>query len=296
MGYSPIYNLAISAVLRRTTPNRRLFYMSDTNGVAAAESAARSIRTQVASLVKWLALGSTFSTSLDLGFSNRLAHRSQGIAEGVDLPLLAVDFPTDMKSTVPAPISPALASLPAPRILTIARLAAAKNLTTLASAFSDACQRGMPGSLTIVGEGPERYKLERLVAQADGRVVLAGAIPFRESRRVFGAYDAMVLASLFEPWAIAIIEALGWGLPVLSSRECGAGISMAMEVGDAVKLCGTSHNELRDGLMSFVQQLGRHSIAAKKASLSVRRKFGLNEVADALVALASSPEAVVKRY
>src|ERR1019366_4057713 len=83
MGYSPIYNFVISAFVRATSREKRsVFYMSDTNGVAMAERAGRSWPAGAALVAKRIVLGSTFATSLDLGFSNTLAHRLQGIPSG----------------------------------------------------------------------------------------------------------------------------------------------------------------------------------------------------------------------
>jgi glycosyltransferase involved in cell wall biosynthesis len=95
------------------------------------------------------------------------------------------------------------------------------------------------------------------------------------------------MASTTEAWGISIIEGLGWGLPVLSSRQCGAGLTLALEMGDAVKLCGTSAEEIASSLQEFVVDLARHSHAAKAVAPRIRRKYGMAEVADALAELAS---------
>jgi len=172
-----------------------------------------------------------------------------------------------------------LQALPRPRLLAVTRLVAWKNLVKLVEAFTHAKAEGMAGSLTIVGEGPERPKLEPLIARLSGHALLAGAIPFRDARRIFGAFDGMVLPSTFEPWGIVVVEGL-------ASRHCGAGISMALEGGDAVKLCGTTTAELQSSLKGFVTNLDHHSEAAKRFAPVVRRKFGITEVADALIGLA----------
>jgi glycosyltransferase involved in cell wall biosynthesis len=287
MGYSPIYNLLISAIGRATTRNKRMvLYMSDTNGIALAQRAGASWLGGAAFIAKRIALSSTFATSLDLGFSNTLAHQLQGIGKGIDIPLLPIEFPASMEAEVPEPLATLVRELPRPRLLTVARLVECKNLVGMVEAFADAARKGMPGSLTIVGDGPKRSILESLIRQIPGRAILAGAVPFNSSRRLFGAFDGMVLPSTFEPWGIAIVEGLGWGIPVLSSRQCGAGVSLAFEFGDAVKLCGTSREEIHSSLLNFVSNLDRHTITAKAAAPLVRRRFGIVEVADALIELA----------
>lgn len=286
MGYSPLYNWVVSACLRLARFDAgRLLYMSDTNGVALINRLSSSRRQRLALLAKQAALSFVFPRSFDLGFANALAHRLQGIPTGIQIPLLVADFPPDMGTELPPNLATTVENLPSPRLLVVARLVECKNLTALANAFADATEEGMPGSLTIVGEGPERAAVEPLLRRAPGRIVLAGAVPFHESRRLFGAFDGFVIASTREAWSIAIVEALGWGLPVLSSLECGAGVSMALELGDAVRLCGTSREELRIALKDFVQSLGRHSAAAKNSASWVRDKYGLTRVARAIVAV-----------
>ena len=286
MGHSPIYNIAISAVARALGPGRRLLlYMSDANGIALADSTGSTPIAKSKRLLKRVVLGNAFGSSLDLGYSNALAHRMLGIRKGINIPLLPIEFPQPLEPMLPEPLAALVRDLPRPRLLTVARLIGLKNLVAQGSAFLDAIAEGMPGSLTVVGEGPQRARLESVFSRMPGRAVLAGAVPFTSSRRIFGAFDGMMLASTLEPWGIAIIEGLGWGLPVLASRHCGAGLSMARETGDAVKLCGTSKEELKAGLLDFVGDLDRHTAAAKLAAPMIRRKFELTAVADALIEL-----------
>ena len=287
MGYSPVYNLFVSALIRATRRKKQsVFYMSDTNGIALAERASTSWIQGAALLAKRTAIGYTFASSFDLGFSNALAHRLQGIGESIHIPLLPVEFPAAMEAELSETLAASVQGLPQPRLLTVARLVECKNLAGLVRAFARSTREGMPGSLTIVGEGPEREKIEPLMRQIPGRVILAGAVPFAQSRRLFGAFDGMVMPSTIEPWGIVIVEGLGWGLPVLSSKQCGAGVSLALEVGDAVKLCGTSEEEIESSLQEFVRDLERHSLAAKSAAPRIRKKFGMVEVADGLIQLA----------
>lgn len=286
MGHSPLYNVAVTAIVGACRGSgHSAYYMSDTNGIALIERFGASYSGSLALQLKRMILGTVFATSLDLGFTNALAQRLQGIRNGVALPLLPVDFPSSMEADVPPSLAALVGGLPRPRLLTVARLVRCKNLVALLSAFSSAVREGMPGSLTIVGEGPDRVRLEPLVSHLRGRAVLAGAIPFGASRRMFGAFDAMVLSSTSEAWGIAIIEGLGWGLPVLATRQCGAAVSMALEVGDAVGLCGSSEEDLKTGLFDFLGSLDRRSVAARLVAPRVRQKHGVTAVADALIEL-----------
>ena len=288
MGYSPIYNIALSAVFR-VMGKHRLLYVSDTNGVRLVEQCSLSARSSFMLLGKRLLLSSVFDASLDLGFSNSLAHRLQGIARGFDVPVLGVEFPDPLVPVLPRDIAARIESLPRPRLLCVARLAPEKNLSALADAFADARASGLDASLTIVGDGPDRDALSARLRGDSNRIVLAGSVSYAASRAMFGAFDGVVLPSVREPWGIVVVEALGWGLPVLASRESGAALSLAMEAGDAVSLCGTTSQELSMALRDFVVLLERKKQAAASYAPTIRRRFAMPEIAAALVRLPHGP-------
>lgn len=79
-------------------------------------------------------------------------------------------------------------------------------------------------SLLIAGEGPERDALAALakrlgVAQ---RVHLLGGRPHKELARLYGAADALVLASTREGWANVMLEAMACGTPVVAGPAWGS--------------------------------------------------------------------------
>jgi glycosyltransferase involved in cell wall biosynthesis len=78
--------------------------------------------------------------------------------------------------------------------------------------------------LLIVGEGPER---EALLAQAArlgvaARVRLLGTRPHAQLPALYGAADALVLASSREGWANVLLEAMACGTPVIASPAWGS--------------------------------------------------------------------------
>jgi UDP-glucose:(heptosyl)LPS alpha-1,3-glucosyltransferase len=77
--------------------------------------------------------------------------------------------------------------------------------------------------LVVVGRDkhPARYEaLARRTGVRD-RVVFAGAQ--QDPRPYLGCADAFVLPTLYDPLSNAVLEALACGLPVVTSRRCGAG-------------------------------------------------------------------------
>ena len=78
-------------------------------------------------------------------------------------------------------------------------------------------------SLLIVGEGPERPRLEALAARPGiaGRVRLLGARPHADLPALYGAADVLVLASSREGWANVLLESMACGTPVVASDIWG---------------------------------------------------------------------------
>jgi glycosyltransferase involved in cell wall biosynthesis len=88
----------------------------------------------------------------------------------------------------------------------VGRLMPEKGMDTLIRAFRLAFVAGRePVRLVIVGEGEERAALEQLAAE-EPRIVLAGAQP--EIAPFYRAFDVFVSAARFEPFSLAIIEAM----------------------------------------------------------------------------------------
>ena len=82
----------------------------------------------------------------------------------------------------------------------------------------------LPGfTLLIAGEGPERANLERKIAELNlgDRVLLLGSRPHAELPELYGAADALVLASSREGWANVLLEAMACGTPAIATPIWG---------------------------------------------------------------------------
>jgi glycosyltransferase involved in cell wall biosynthesis len=77
--------------------------------------------------------------------------------------------------------------------------------------------------LVIVGDGPAKVEYTALAKQiAPDRIHFLG---FFNQQRMPTAYvigDVFVLPSHYEPWGLAINEAMSLGLPIIASDQCGA--------------------------------------------------------------------------
>ena len=77
--------------------------------------------------------------------------------------------------------------------------------------------------LLVVGDGEERARLAALAQQIGvaARVRFLGALPQGEIPEIYGAADALVLASSREGWANVLLEAMACGTPVVASAIWG---------------------------------------------------------------------------
>jgi len=105
--------------------------------------------------------------------------------------------------------------------LYVGRFAAEKNLENLLRAVA-ACGAGNSFVLALVGDGPERFRIARLITKLGLRNVFQfGFQAQSELPKFYGIADALVLASSYEPWGLVANEAMASGLPILLSKNAG---------------------------------------------------------------------------
>lgn len=104
-------------------------------------------------------------------------------------------------------------------LVTVGRLDKQKNPLLLVDAFR-LLHRKMPDMrLMFVGDGVLRGKIEDRVAQykLESEIRLCGVRPAAEVSRYLQSSDAFVLSSAYEGMPMCVLEALGSGLPVVST-------------------------------------------------------------------------------
>jgi glycosyltransferase involved in cell wall biosynthesis len=129
--------------------------------------------------------------------------KTEVVDSGVDLDLFA--------AAVPAEELPH-EQLEHPAFVCVGSLTERKNVVRLAEAFATLGR----GSLTFVGDGPLRGRLE---GRAGVRVV--GRVSHQEMPRWVAAADVVCGPSLLEPFGQAILEALACGRNVVATRVGG---------------------------------------------------------------------------
>lgn len=108
-------------------------------------------------------------------------------------------------------------------VLTVGRLSPIKGHAVLIEAVHQLVRRGIDLSLTIVGQGPERSRLEQLAARLgiSDRVEFTGALNAHETRARFERASVFALTSFAEGIPVVLMEAMALGVPCVASRVTG---------------------------------------------------------------------------
>lgn len=113
------------------------------------------------------------------------------------------------------------AQTPSPlRLLNVARLAPVKGQDMLLRACSHLTRGGVALECRLVGEGPERHRLEHLIKTLglEGRVSLLGAQSQAEVARLYDWAQVVVLSSRSEGTPMTVIEAMAKARPVVAPQ------------------------------------------------------------------------------
>jgi glycosyltransferase involved in cell wall biosynthesis len=130
------------------------------------------------------------------------------------------------------------------RFVSVGSLIKRKRTERLIEAFSHAFQSNSNVNLVIIGDGPERPILAKMIQELrlQDQVALVGAITRKEIASVFRKSHCFVTASENETFGLACIEALACGLPVIATRCNGPEYfiddtnGILVDVGDGVAL------------------------------------------------------------
>lgn len=106
-----------------------------------------------------------------------------------------------------------------PILLCVARYAQEKNLESLIHAFVSS-KLYESWLLVLLGDGPQKAYLESLV-NTHNNIELTGWKHYNELPQYYSEASCFVLPSVFEPWGLAVNEAMAAGLPIIISEECG---------------------------------------------------------------------------
>ena len=152
-----------------------------------------------------------------------------------------------------------------PMVLTVARLYSWKkvdDLIRLSPRFA------MDATLVVVGDGPERGRLEALARGTGARCVFAGAVPQEDVYSYLAASDAFVLNTRYEGMSHVILEARWAGAPIVTTSVGGnleilehGRNALLVEYGDHEALVAAVNSLLEDrALATRLSAAARHGL------------------------------------
>jgi len=129
-----------------------------------------------------------------------------------------------------ADVEPAVLQGGHPRALVVGQLIGRKGLEQLLEAAAQLQREGLIFSLVMVGEGPDRSRLEH-EAQVLGieHVYWLGHVPASEMPSVYRACEVLVFPTLEDVWGMVVNEALLCGIPVICSTFAGCATELLPE-------------------------------------------------------------------
>lgn len=156
------------------------------------------------------------------------------------------------------------------QIVSIGRLVRRKRTATLLEALARLASRGesAPFRLTLIGDGPERQRLQAKARALDiARAVrFMGHVDEATKHRLLAASDIFALASEHEGFGLVYIEAMQHGLPVIAGTSGGQADFLAdgetgrlVPPGDAKALAEALDRLARDAELRC--RIGRHNRA-----------------------------------
>ena len=106
-------------------------------------------------------------------------------------------------------------------LIYLGRLGLEKNLTELLELFASAVRRGEDVVFLMVGDGPAREELEKLVRSlgVEERVIFTGMVPSSQVQEYYQLGDLFVSASTSETQGLTYVEAAANGLPLLCRQD-----------------------------------------------------------------------------
>jgi glycosyltransferase involved in cell wall biosynthesis len=119
-------------------------------------------------------------------------------------------------------------------VLSVGRLVPDKNFATLIEAFAQAGLTPDRAQLEIAGTGFVEPELRTLAERLGVPVRFHGAVPHAKMPSLYAAATDFALVSTYEPFGVAIREAVAAGLPIICTRTAGAAGDVAIEGRNAI--------------------------------------------------------------
>jgi glycosyltransferase involved in cell wall biosynthesis len=139
-------------------------------------------------------------------------------------------------------------------------------------------------SLSIIGDGPDRSRLEKTTKELnlEGEVTFYGGRPHSEVLEMYPKADAFVFASLREGYSAAVLEAMSFGVPCIVLDAGGLGIIVTDESGIKIK-ARTPEQVVKKMALAIVELANNPSLRIQlgtNAKHRVEEEFGWEQLGE----------------
>lgn len=166
------------------------------------------------------------------------------------------------------------------------RIIEQKGLEYLIKAMPLVVKRMPTTKLLIIGTGTDVKKLRKLAAKlkVGNSVIFYGSIAYNELNNVLRGCDVFAFPSIWEPFGIAILDAMASGLPVVASKE--GGIPEIVENGkDGFLVEKKNSRQLAEALVKILEDKKLRDKMARNAERHAKTKFAWKKIARQTLAL-----------
>jgi colanic acid/amylovoran biosynthesis glycosyltransferase len=166
----------------------------------------------------------------------------------------------------------------------VGRLSPEKGHIGLLDAFAQALKRGADGELVLVGDGPDRRRIERHTAALGlkDRVRLLGLLPEHQTLSEVAQSDLLVLASFMEGLPVVLMEAMALGVPVIAPRLAGVP-ELVQEGVHGLLFAPSNWSELSDALGKLLTDRALREQLGSRGRAKIEAEFEINRAVEPLV-------------
>lgn len=188
------------------------------------------------------------------------------------------NFPSNLKNSDPTVIN----------ILWLGRMLDWKRIDLLIKALGRIQSKGKRFKLTLIGDGPEKIRLEKLASKCLTRssYEFLDFIPSSEVPSLMSQYDIYVLPSnAYEGWGAVVNEAMAAGCAVIASDKTGAGASLIQSGNNGLLFKSESEFSLYKSLKLLFDRPELIMVYGKNARSTIEKEWQPKVVAEKFLEL-----------
>ncbi|KMW45222.1 glycosyltransferase family 4 protein [Ralstonia insidiosa] len=185
---------------------------------------------------------------------------------------------------LPFPLPHARTSRDTRTVLAVGRLTRAKGFDVLLKAWQQVAQHAPDWKLLIVGEGEERGQLEALCHQLGLEQCVSLPGVHTEIARTYAQSTIFCLSSRYEGFGLVLIEAMAFGLPIVSTNCDQGPRELLADHEDALMVPVEDETALADAVLTLIED----PAIAERLAIQGKAKashFAIESIADQWTAI-----------